>query len=218
MIVFWSSDPDATYGFEGTAAARVGQGTRHQARAHRSVPQPHRGAPRRQVDRAEAGHRPGARPGALPRVDHRGALRQGVRGEQRTTGFDEWKAYILGETRRRAEDPRVAGGRDRRAGPRRARAGARVGHEEDLSRRRQLGRRRRRRLPRADGRAVGADDDHPRRDAGLRSPGLQLRQPAVRRRRSTSTSISPATATAASRATWRTAPTRPTTTSACRTS
>ena len=82
MIVFWSSDPDTTYGFEGMQRRAWAKGTRHQARAHRSVPQPHRGAPRRQVDRAQGRHRPGARAGALPRLDHRGALRQGVRGEQ----------------------------------------------------------------------------------------------------------------------------------------
>ena len=59
MIVFWSSDPDTTYGFEGTQAARVGPATRHQDGPHRPSPQPH-GRPRgRQVDRTEAGHRRG---------------------------------------------------------------------------------------------------------------------------------------------------------------
>ena len=27
----------------------------------------------------------------------------------RTTGFDEWRAYVMGEERRRAEDARMAG-------------------------------------------------------------------------------------------------------------
>ncbi len=49
--------------------------------------------------------------------------------------------------RRHSEVARVAGSRDRRAGERRARAGARVGAEEDLSRRGRLGQRPRRRVP-----------------------------------------------------------------------
>jgi anaerobic selenocysteine-containing dehydrogenase len=78
MMVFWSSDPDATYGFEGTRAPPLGQGARHQDGAHRSVHEPHGRAPRRQVALAEAGHRCGLRPGALSRLDHRRHLRQGV--------------------------------------------------------------------------------------------------------------------------------------------
>ena len=55
---------------------------------------------------------------------------------QRTTGFEEWRAYLLGDDGRRAQDARMAGGGDRRAGEGRARARAPVGAQEDLPRRR----------------------------------------------------------------------------------
>ncbi|NBR17497.1 MAG: pyrogallol hydroxytransferase large subunit [Gammaproteobacteria bacterium] len=75
MIVFWSSDPDATYGFEGTErrewAKKLGIKMVH-------------------ID---------------PYLNHTAAHLGGkwispdkTFIEGRTTGFDEWKAYILGET------------------------------------------------------------------------------------------------------------------------
>ena len=115
-------------------------------------------------------HGRGVRAGAVPRVDHREPLRQEVR-----RGALHRLRRVEGPTssaRATAspKTPGVAGEGDRRAGARRARARAQVGHEEDLSRR-GAGRRPRRRGPQPDGHPVGADDDDPRRDAGLGRPG-----------------------------------------------
>ena len=78
MMVFWSSDPDATYGFEGTQRRRwakeLGIKMVHIDPYH----EPHGGPSRRQVDLAQAGHRYGICPGALLRLDHRRHLRQGI--------------------------------------------------------------------------------------------------------------------------------------------
>jgi anaerobic selenocysteine-containing dehydrogenase len=216
MMVFWSSDPDAAYGFEGTQRRRwakeLGIKMVH-IDPYMNHTAAHLGgkwfSPKPGTDAAFAQ--------ALCHVWITEGTYDKEFVEKRTTGFAEWKAHVLGEDDG-TQDARVAGRRDRHSGARAARTGPRVGPEEDLSRCRWLGLRCRRRLPRTDGRPVGADDDHPRRDAGHGPAGFQLRQPAVRRAGRHELLFSRAMPRAACRATWPTAPTRPTTTSACRTS
>ena len=92
----------------------------------------------------------------------------------RTTGFDEWRDYVLGDDRRRAQDAGVAGSGDRRPGARRARAGARVGHARRPTSPPAARARLRRRLPRRHRRAVGALHDHADGHAGLGKPGVNM--------------------------------------------
>ena len=180
MIVFWSSDPDTTYGFEGAQrrewARELGIKMVHidPFLNHTAA---HLGgkwiAPRPQTDAALAQ--------ALCHVWITEGLYDKYFVENKTTGFEEWKAYILGESDGVPKTPEVAGDRNGRFGTRCPCTGAGVGHKEDLPRRRKLGLRRRRCLSWPDRHAVGPDDGHPRRDAGPRAPRLQLRQPADRR-------------------------------------
>jgi len=104
MIVFWSSDPDTTYGFEGTQrrewARELGIKMVHidPFLNHTAA---HLGgkwiAPKPQTDAALAQ--------AICHV----WLTEGLYDESfvadKTTGFDEWKAYILGETDGVAKTP-----------------------------------------------------------------------------------------------------------------
>ncbi len=158
--------------------ADVAAGARHRGRAHRSVLQPQRGAARRQVVRAQARHR--HRDGARdrPRLDHRGALRQAVRRRalRRLRAVARLRPRERG---RHPEDARVAGARDRHPREGRPRARAPLGHAEDLSRRRRLGQRPRRRVPFRDRHPVGAGGRVPARDAGHGQARRQLRPPAV---------------------------------------
>jgi trimethylamine-N-oxide reductase (cytochrome c) len=97
MIVFWSSDPDTTYGFEGTQrrewARQLGIKMVHidPFLNHTAA---HLGgkwiAPRPQTDAALAQ--------AICHVWITEGLYDKAFVEQRTTGFEEWKAYILGES------------------------------------------------------------------------------------------------------------------------
>ena len=59
--------------------------------------------------------------------------------ETHTHGFEKWADYVLGKSDGIPKSPEWQESRDRRAGERRARARARVGEQEDLSRRRSLG-------------------------------------------------------------------------------
>ena len=59
--------------------------------------------------------------------------------ETHTHGFEKWRDYVLGQDDGVPKSPGVAGKRDGRAGERRARTRARMGEQEDLSRRRRLG-------------------------------------------------------------------------------
>ena len=97
----------------------------------------------------------------------------------RTVGFETWRDYLLGRRGRRGQDARVAGSRDRHPGEGRARARAALGDEEDLSRRRRLGQRPRRRLPLGDRHPVGAHAGVPDGHAGHGPARRQLRPAAV---------------------------------------
>ncbi len=97
MIVFWSSDPDATYGFDGTRrrawAKELGIKMVH-IDPYMNHTAAHLGgkwiAPKPGTDPAFAQ--------ALCHVWITEDLYDKAFVEQRTTGFDEWKAYVLGET------------------------------------------------------------------------------------------------------------------------
>ncbi len=104
MIVFWSSDPDATYGFEGTErrswAKELGIKMVH-IDPYLNHTAAHLGgkwiAPKPGTDAAFAQ--------ALCHVWITEDLYDKSYVEKRTTGFDEWKAYILGETDGTAKTP-----------------------------------------------------------------------------------------------------------------
>jgi len=97
MIVFWSSDPDTTYGFEGARrrewARQLGIKMVH-IDPYLNHTAAHLGgkwiAPKAGTDPALAQ--------ALCHVWITEGLYDREFVEKRTTGFDEWKAYILGET------------------------------------------------------------------------------------------------------------------------
>ena len=104
MIVFWSSDPDATYGFEGAQrrewARELGIKMVH-IDPYLNHTAAHLGgkwiAPRPQTDAALAQ--------ALCFVWMTEDLYDKEFVANRTTGFDEWKAYILGESDGVAKTP-----------------------------------------------------------------------------------------------------------------
>ena len=142
MVVFWSSNPESNSGaygaLEGTIRRPVAQGRRHQARPHRPVLQRLDSAPGRQMDRAAPHVEPGARDRDRVRLDHRGHVRQEVRRDAHAR-LREMARIRARQIRRHPEVARVAGNRDGRAGERRARARARMGEQEDVSRRRAPG-------------------------------------------------------------------------------
>ncbi len=104
MIVFWSSDPDALYGFEGTQrrawAQELGIKLVH-IDPHLNHTAAHLGgkwiAPKPGTDPALAQ--------ALCHVWITEGLYDREFVEKRTTGFDQWKAYILGESDGVAKTP-----------------------------------------------------------------------------------------------------------------
>ncbi len=154
MIVFWSSDPESTNGayagFEGTPnrlwAKELGIEFVHidphcnptaQLLGGRWIPI------RPQTDAALAQ--------AIMYVWVSEGLYDKDYVANRTTGFDEWKAYLLGETDGAPRDSRMAGGGDRGSGQGCARARPHVGPQEGLSGLRNERRGIRRRQPRRDG-------------------------------------------------------------------
>ena len=196
MIVFWSSDPDATYGFEGTQrrawAKELGIKMVH-IDPYMNHTAAHLGgkwiSPKPGTDAALAQ--------ALCHVWITEDLYDKEFVEKRTTGFDEWKAYVLGETDGTPKTPEWQEG-ETGVPARDVRALAREwGRKKTYLGAGGWGSRRRRRLSRTDGRAVGPHDDHPRRDAGLRPAGRRTSATCSSARRSISTSISPATPKAA---------------------
>ena len=99
----------------------------------------------------------------------------------RTTGFDEWKAYLLGEI---DAVPKTPEWQEEETGvpARDARALARMwGRQEGLSGCRNERRGIRRRRPRRDGAAMGALHDHDDGDARLGQAGRQFRRSRARR-------------------------------------
>ena len=121
MMVFWSSDPEATSGaMAASRAPRAASGSRSSAsRSSTSIPTSTTPPP----SSAASGSRPS--PTTSPALALAIAMSGSPRASttrtyvaKRTTGFDEWKAYILGEDRRHRQDARMAGGGNRRAGAR----------------------------------------------------------------------------------------------------
>ena len=119
MIVFWSSDPEATTLYGGSRARSRRHVAARSSASRWCTSIRTSTTPRRYLGGKWIAPRPGtdagARPGASPRLDHRGPLRQGVRREahhrlRRVEGLRPRRR------RRHAEDPRVAGGGNRRAG------------------------------------------------------------------------------------------------------
>ena len=193
----------------------VAAGARHRGRAHRPLLQPHRGAARRQVDRAQARHRHGDGARDRARLDHRGPLRQEVRRRAHDRLRDVARLHPRQGRRRRRR--RRSGRRPKPACRRRTCARSRASGE----RRRPIS------APAAGATATAA------RAARRPASSGRARWPACSRcrawggpasttatcngaRRSTYTSISPATPTAASRATSRTPACRSASISACR--
>ena len=86
----------------------------------------HRRDLRRQVAGAAPGHRRRLRSGHRLHLAHRGHYDKEYVAE-RTIGFDEWQAYVLGESDGRPKTPEWAEQRERHTGPRHPRPGARVG-------------------------------------------------------------------------------------------
>ena len=101
MVVFWSSDPEATSGVYGAHDGTI----RRQWLKELGIPCVHidpyhnhtAQLARRQVDRSAPGHR--QRPGAghRPRLDDRGPLRRGVRRRAHASASRSGSAYVLGE-------------------------------------------------------------------------------------------------------------------------
>ncbi len=104
MIVFWSSDPDATYGFEGTErrewAKKLGIKMVHI--------DPYLNHTAAHLGGKWISPKPGTDPAMAQAICHVW-ITEGLYDkkfiEGRTTGFDEWKAYILGETDGIAKTP-----------------------------------------------------------------------------------------------------------------
>jgi trimethylamine-N-oxide reductase (cytochrome c) len=104
MIVFWSSDPDATYGFEGTErrewAKKLGIKMVHI--------DPYLNHTAAHLGGKWISPKPGTDPAMAQAICHvwiTEGLYDKTFIEGRTTGFDEWKAYILGETDGIAKTP-----------------------------------------------------------------------------------------------------------------
>jgi hypothetical protein len=97
MIVFWSSDPDTTYGFEGTQrrewANQLGIKMVHI--------DPHLNHTAAHVGGKWIAPKPGTDPALAQAICHVW-ITEGLYDKEfvadRTTGFDEWKAYVLGES------------------------------------------------------------------------------------------------------------------------
>ena len=100
MVVFWSSDPEATSGIYGGhgghRAAPLAAGPRHQLRPHRPIPQPHRRVARRQVAGAADRRRASRWPTPSPGCGYGGPVRQAVRGAAHHRVRKAWRGYILG--------------------------------------------------------------------------------------------------------------------------
>jgi len=104
MIVFWSSDPDATYGFEGTErrewAKKLGIKMVHI--------DPYLNHTAAHLGGKWISPKPGTDPAMAQAICHVW-ITEGLYDkkfiEGRTTGFDEWKAYILGESDGIAKTP-----------------------------------------------------------------------------------------------------------------
>ncbi len=104
MIVFWSSDPDTTYGFEGTQrrewAKQLGIKIDH-IDPHLNHTAAHGGG-------KWIAPNPGPDPALAQAICHVW-ITEGLYDKkfvaERTNGFDEWKAYVLGETDGQAKTP-----------------------------------------------------------------------------------------------------------------
>jgi len=104
MIVFWSSDPDATYGFEGTErrewAKKLGIKMVHI--------DPYLNHTAAHLGGKWISPKPGTDPALAQAICHVW-ITEGLYDKQfiegRTTGFDEWKAYVLGESDGIAKTP-----------------------------------------------------------------------------------------------------------------
>ncbi len=104
MIVFWSSDPDATYGFEGTErrawAQKLGIKMVHI--------DPHLNHTAAHLGGKWISPKPGTDPALAQALCHVWITEDLYDKEfvaKRSTGFDEWKSYILGNTDGVAKTP-----------------------------------------------------------------------------------------------------------------
>ncbi len=209
MIVFWSADPETHHRLvrragRHRAPAVAEEEARHQGRPHRSVLQ-RVGA----VPAAASGSRPSRPPSPRwrwrsPMSGSRKVSTTRTTSTTHTVGFDKWKAYLLGE-----EDgiPKTPEWQETETG---------VPAKDVRALAREWGSKRVYLAPGGWGNGHGGACRNqtgiqwarthglPDRDAGPGQARRQHGQPAMGQRRSTSISISPATPTAACRATSRT--------------
>ncbi len=175
MVVFWSADPETTGGVYGSFESTIRRQWLREAGMKMIFVDPYYNhtagligdkwfAPRLGTDVAMAL--------AIAFV----WLTEGLYDKEyvaaRTHGFDEWKAYVLGESDGTAQDTRMGRGRVRDRCPRDPGAGPRVGRQEDHAGRR-WHRRLGRRLPGCHGQRVGARHDRAGRHAGDGQAGQQ---------------------------------------------
>ena len=183
MVVFWGSDPEATNGvyaaYDGTLrrlwAKELGIKFVHI--------DPHWNHTAALLGGKWIAPRPGTDPALAQAICHVW-ITEGLYDksfvQNRTTGFDEWAEYIMGRKDGTPKTPEWAGKRDRSPGTRHPGARARVGAQQDVSRRWRIRQRIRRPVPDIDRRAMGAHDGDLDGHAGFRPARRQFREPANR--------------------------------------
>ena len=181
MVVFWSSDPEATSGVYGAHDGTV----RRQWLKDLGIPCVHIDPFHNHTAQFLGGKwiapRPGTDSAMVLAIAHVW-MTEGLYDEEyvaeRTQGFEKWEAYVLGEEDGVAKTPEWQEAETGVAGARAACARARLGDEEDVPRRRRP-HRLRRRLPHGHRHRLGARRRVPHGHAGPRQAGRQHGLPAA---------------------------------------
>ena len=181
LIVFWSSDPEATSGIYGAQEGTV----RRAWLKELGIPMVHIDPFFNHTAAWLGGKWMAPRPGtdsalvlAIAHVWITEDLYDKEYVAERTVGFDRWKAYILGEDDGVPKTPEWQEKRDRHSRARREGAGSRLGRQEDLPVARGL-RGLRRRLPYGHGHRLGAGHGVSHGHAGPGQAGRQHGLPAA---------------------------------------